>query len=109
MHQRNSSWFRWIFKSERLFLDQEETNRAGEPGGDGLFGVVFDDEAILNGTNEWLQSNPDMGMRVGMPNMTINDVSYNFGYNLNAQNKLYSFGSLTTRKSLSYALYRAPY
>ena len=91
------------------FLDQEETNRAGEPGGDGLFGIVFDDEAILNGTNEWLQNNPDMGMRVGMPNMTINDVSYNFGYNLNAQNKLYSFGSLTTRKSLSYALYRAPY
>ena len=91
------------------FLDQEETNRAGEPGGDGLFGVVFGDDAILNGTNEWLQSNPDMGMRVGMPNMTINDVSYNFGYNLDSQNKLYSFGSLTTRKSLSYALYRAPY
>ena len=32
---------------------------------------MFDDEAILNGTNEWLQSDPDMGMRVSMPNMTL--------------------------------------
>jgi iron complex outermembrane receptor protein len=91
------------------FYDQEETNRAGEPGGDGLFGVVFGDDAILNGTHPWLVDNPDMGMHVGMPNMTTNDVSYNYGYNLDERNKFYSFGSLTTRKSLSYALYRAPY
>ena len=91
------------------FYDQEETNRAGEPGGDGLFGVVFGDDAILNGTHPWLVDNPDMGMHVGMPNMTTNDVSYNYGYNLNERNKFYSFGSFTTRKSLSYALYRAPY
>ena len=91
------------------FHDQEETYRAGEPGGDGLFGVVFGSDAILNGTDPWLVENPDMGMHVGMPNMTTNDVSYNFGYNLDGKNKFYSFGSLTTRKSLSYALYRAPY
>ena len=91
------------------FHDQEETYRAGEPGGDGLFGVVFGSDAILNGTDPWLVDNPDMGMHVGMPNMTTNDVSYNFGYNLDGKNKFYSFGSLTTRKSLSYALYRAPY
>ena len=91
------------------FYDQEETNRAGEPGGDGLFGVVFGDDTILNGTHPWLVDNPDMGMHVGMPNMTTNDVSYNYGYNLNERNKFYSFGSFTTRKSLSYALYRAPY
>jgi len=91
------------------FYDQEETNRAGEPGGDGLFGVVFGDDTILNGTHPWLVDNPDMGMHVGMPNMTTNDVSYNYGYNLNESNKFYSFGSFTTRKSLSYALYRAPY
>ena len=36
------------------YYDQEETNRAGEPGGDGLFGVVFADDAILNGTHPWL-------------------------------------------------------
>ena len=91
------------------FHDQEETNRAGSPGGDGLFGVVFGDDAILNGTHPWLVDNPDMGMHVGMPNMTINDISFNFGYNLDDRNKFYSFGSLTTRRSLSYALYRAPY
>ena len=30
------------------YYHQDKTNRAGEPGGDGLFGVIFGDDAILN-------------------------------------------------------------
>jgi iron complex outermembrane receptor protein len=87
------------------FHDQEETNRAGEPGGD----LLFIDLSGLTDDTGFITDNPDLGMHIGMPNMTTNDVSFNFGYNLDNRNKFYSFGSLTTRKSLSYALYRAPY
>ena len=87
------------------FHDQEETNRAGEPGSD----LLFIDLSGLTDDTGFITDNPDLGMRIGIPNMTTNDVSFNFGYNLDNRNKFYSFGSLTTRKSLSYALYRAPY
>ena len=87
------------------FHDQEETNRAGEPGSD----LLFIDLSGLTDETGFITDNPDLGMHIGMPNMTTNDVSFNFGYNLDNRNKFYSFGSLTTRKSLSYALYRAPY
>ncbi len=87
------------------FYDQEETNRAGAPGSDSLF---IDLSGLVDETS-WITSNPALGMHIGIPNMTSNDVSFNFGYNLDQQNKFYSFGSFTTRKSLSYALYRAPY
>ena len=87
------------------FHNQEETNRAGEPGSD----LLFIDLSELTDDTGFITDNPDLGMRIGIPNMTTNDVSFNFGYNLNNRNKFYSFGSLTTRKSLSYALYRAPY
>lgn len=87
------------------FHDQEETNRAGEPGSD----LLFIDLSGLTDDTGFITDNPDLGMHIGMPNMITNDVSFNFGYNLDDRNKFYSFGSLTTRKSLSYALYRAPY
>ena len=87
------------------FHDQEETNRAGEPGSD----LLFIDLSGLTDDTGFITDNPNLGMHIGMPNMTTNDVSFNFGYNLDNRNKFYSFGSLTTRKSLSYALYRAPY
>lgn len=87
------------------FHDQEETNRAGEPGSD----LLFIDLSGLTDDTGFITDNPDLGMHIGIPNMTTNDVSFNFGYNLDNRNKFYSFGSLTTRKSLSYALYRAPY
>ena len=87
------------------FHDQEETNRAGEPGSD----LLFIDLSGLTDDTGFITDNPDLGMRIGIPNMTTNDVSFNFGYNLDNRNKFYSFGSLTTRKSLSYALYRTPY
>ncbi len=91
------------------FKDQEKTNRAGTPGGDGLFGVVFGDDDILNGTHPWLQGNPDMGMIVGQPDMTTFDVFYNGVLPLKGGAEIYSFGGLTYRNGRSFALYRAPY
>ncbi|HHZ94164.1 MAG TPA: TonB-dependent receptor, partial [Flavobacteriales bacterium] len=49
------------------------------------------------------------GMHVGTPNMTSRDLFYNASVDLNENTELYSFGGITTRQGLSYALYRAPY
>lgn len=83
------------------FKDQERTNRAGEPGEDGLFGV--------DGSNPWIQENPDLGMIVGQPDMTTFDVFYNAGVPLKGNGKIYSFGGITYRNGTSFALYRTPY
>jgi len=92
------------------YYDQEETNRAGEPGGDGLFGVVFGDDAILNGTHPWLVENPDMGMTVGQPSYNKFDAFFNVGLPFKSGNgEAYAFGGVAARKGTSFALYRAPY
>lgn len=92
------------------YYEQEETNRAGVPGGDGLFGVVFGDDDILNGTTPWLQQNPDLGMTVGQPELKKMDVFFNAGLPFkNGKGEFYTFGGLTHRKGKSFALYRAPY
>ena len=91
------------------FSDQEETNRAGEPGADGLFGPIFGDDALINGTHPFIQANPDLGMRVGLPNMTNANVFFNSGIKLENGGEVYSYGGLVYRDGLSYALYRAPY
>jgi len=59
------------------FHDQEETNRAGEPGSD----LLFIDLSGLTDDTGFITDNPDLGMHIGIPNMTTNDVSFNFGYN----------------------------
>lgn len=83
------------------FLDAQETNRAGRPGRDDLFGV--------DGNNPWIKANPDLGMRVGEPNMTTGDVFFNGQYALSSNVDFYAFGGETIRKGTSYALYRTPY
>ncbi len=89
---------------------QELTNRAGEPGGDGLFGVVFGDDDILNGTLPWLQENPDMGMTVGQPEMKKGDFFYNVSLPfINDSGEFYTFGGVSIREGTSFALYRTPY
>jgi len=89
---------------------QEETNRAGEPGGDGLFGVIFGDDDILNGNTPWLQENPDLGMTIGQPEMKNFDVFFNAGVPYeNGKGEVYAFGGLAARSGTSFALYRAPY
>lgn len=83
------------------FSDEQETNRAGTPGRDDLFGVGPE--------NSFIQANPDLGMRVGQPNMTRADVMYNAKLPLRGNVEVYSFGGLTYRRGISYALYRVPY
>ncbi|NKB72007.1 MAG: TonB-dependent receptor plug domain-containing protein [Candidatus Latescibacteria bacterium] len=83
------------------FSDYNETNRAGEPGKDDLFGVGAD--------NTWIQANPDLGMKVGLPNITTSDISYNSKIPLENNAEFYSFGGFQFRKGLSYALRRTPY
>ena len=53
------------------YYQQEETNRAGTPGEDVLFGV--------DGTNPWIQDNPDLGMTVGQPEYDLYSFAANFG------------------------------
>ena len=98
------------------FRDQDETNRAPEPCAsgadlntcDGLFGGLLE----LVDTDEeraWLRDNPDLGMRVGLPNTTSSDLFYNAGMTLSDQSEIYSYGGLQYRNGISYALYRTPY
>ena len=88
------------------YYEQEETNRAGTPGEDVLFGVAADDPDF----GDWLSENPDLGMTVGQPELTKYDAFYNLGLPFKGGNgKLYSFGGVTYRKGKSFALYRAPY
>jgi len=83
------------------YSNQNETNRAGSPGKDDLFGVGADDP--------WIQKNPSLGMRVGLPNMKSANAYYNSEIILEGGGEVYSFGGLVFREGLSYALYRAPY
>ncbi len=81
---------------------QEETNRAGEPGQDVLFGVGPE--------NPWIRQNPDLGMTVGQPEMRNTDIFFNAGVPYeNGQGEVYAFGGWSIRKGKSFALYRAPY
>ncbi|PCJ81967.1 MAG: TonB-dependent receptor [Bacteroidetes bacterium] len=87
------------------YYDQKETNRAGQPGSDAL----FIDLIGLEDNTGFIDANPDLGMHVGTPNMTTNDLFYNASIDLDDNTELYSFGGVTQRQGLSYALYRAPY
>ena len=112
------------------YHDQDETSRAGTPGGDGLFGFLYDIGAIpiqaaggfeatpgavatgaqiRSGDTDWQRENPDLGTRIGIPNMTTTSVFLNGNYDLSDQTELYAFAGYTDRSGLSYALYRAPY
>ncbi|MBE9489403.1 MAG: TonB-dependent receptor [Bacteroidetes bacterium] len=92
------------------YYEQEETDRSGVPGGDGLFGVIFGDDDILNGNTPWLQANPDLGMTVGQPEIKKFDAFFNAGIPFkNGKGEFYTFGGVTYRTGKSFALYRAPY
>ncbi len=85
---------------------QEETNRAGTPGEDVLFGVLANDPTW----GSWLAANPDLGMTIGQPELNKTDLFFNaaFPYK-NDSGEFYSFGGTTIRNGKSFALYRAPY
>lgn len=87
------------------FLNQEETNRANSPGYDSLYTDSRKPE-----WQNWLKNNPNLGMRIGEPNILKNTVFYNSEFFFNdSQDKFYSFGGITSRFTKSYANYRAPY
>ena len=108
---------------------QDYTNRAGEPGGDGLFGFLYDVGAIpieaalgfeaspgnvatglqiRNGDTDWQRQNPDLGMIVGQPEYDKYAIFANFG--LPSDNgEFYMNGGYTYRDGKSFALYRVPY
>jgi iron complex outermembrane receptor protein len=113
------------------YYEQEKTNRAGTPGGDGLFGFLYDvgaipieaadgflassgqvatGEDIRNGNTDWQRTNPDQGAIVGQPEMKKTDVFFNAGIPFkNDKGEFYAFGGLTYRTGKSFALYRAPF
>lgn len=92
------------------FYHQDYTDRAGEPGNDLLFGNIFGDQTLIDGTDPWIQANPDLGMIVGQPEYDRFGLALNAGfpYADNAA-EFYVFGSLQKRVGKSFALYRTPY
>ncbi|QCK15611.1 TonB-dependent receptor [Mangrovivirga cuniculi] len=88
------------------YYHQDETNRAGEPGEDPLFGIESDDPDW----SDWLEANPDLGMIVGQPEFDKASFYGNFASNYaNDKGQFYAFGGYTYRQGKSFALYRAPY
>ncbi len=87
------------------YLNQEETQRANNPGKDDLFGVPANDPTF----GPFLRQFPNLGMRVGQPNMKIGDVFFNGGFKVGENSEVYGLGGITTRQGKSYALYRTPY
>ncbi|GAA4273821.1 TonB-dependent receptor [Aquimarina gracilis] len=114
------------------FYHQDYTNRAGEPGNDLLFGNVFQPDpdavangdltqeefdaqqalanSLLDGSNPWIQENPDLGMIVGQPEYDRLGLAINAGFPYASDTaEFYAFGSFQKRDGKSFALYRAPY
>jgi iron complex outermembrane recepter protein len=111
------------------FYHQDYTNRAGEPGGDGLFGFLYDVGAIpiqaaggfeatpgniatgaqiRSGDTDWQRANPGLGMVVGQPEFDKYSAFANFGLE-HGSGELYASGGFTQRNGISSALYRTPY
>lgn len=105
------------------------TNRAGEPGGDGLFGFLYSIDAIplgaagpqeaspgvlataediRDGNTDWQRENPDLGMIVGIPEQSRYAGFANFGLPYD-NGEFYANAGYTFRYGKSFALYRAPY
>ena len=88
------------------YYEQEETNRAGTPGSDILFGIEPDDPTF----GSYVTANPGLGMTVGQPELKKTDIFFNAGVPINSNNgEFYAFGGLTYRQGKSFALYRTPY
>ncbi len=85
------------------YSDQQESNRAGRPAADSVF--IKENSA----DHPWVKANPDLNMRIGLPNMTTINLFYNSEFEFKNTSKIYSFGGSTYRRGLSYALYRTPY
>ncbi|APG61391.1 TonB-dependent receptor [Christiangramia salexigens] len=85
------------------YFKQNMTNRAGTPGTDDLPGDARPNEVL------WAQNNPDLGMKVGLPDMEKKDLFVNLAHPVGENSEFYSFHGYTTRTGRSFAYYRAPY
>jgi len=85
------------------YYKQEFTNRAGTPGIKDL------PENPRPEWIKWAEKNPNLGMKVGQPDMEIREVSSNIGYPINEKLNFYASNIYTTRTGRSFAYYRAPY
>jgi iron complex outermembrane receptor protein len=84
------------------YYHQDNTNRAGEPGADALFGV--------GSSNPWIQNNPDLGMTIGQPEYSLLNLGLNYGNGYaDGLGEIYATGTFAARDGKSFALYRAPY
>ena len=107
----------------------ERTNRAGTPGGDGLFGFLYSIDAIplgaggpqeatpgvlataqqiRDGDTDWQRENPDLGMNVGIPEQDRYSLFANLGLPYDG-GEFYVNGGYTFRYGKSFALYRVPW
>lgn len=91
------------------FKQQEKTNRSGQPGNDAFFGSILQDATLTNGTNSWIQSNPNLGMVVGQPSTITNNLFFNAKYAITDRAEFYGFGGTSYRNGTSFGLYRPPY
>ena len=112
------------------FYHQDYTDRANEPGGDGLFGFLYNVGAIpigaaggfeatpgnvatglqiLNGDTDFQRANPDNGMIVGQPEYDKYSGVANFGLSHGNGGEFYINGAYTFRRGTSFALYRVPW
>lgn len=111
------------------YYHQDYTNRSGTPGGDGLFGtlyqigaipvqaaggfpaspgVVATADQIANGNTDWQRANPDLGMIVGQPAYDKASAFVNLGLP-HGKGEFYINGGITHRDGTSFALYRVPW
>lgn len=85
------------------YYNQQLTNRAGSPGIADLPADARPNEI------QWATENPELGMKVGQPDLEKGDLFVNLGHPLGKNAELYSFHGYSTRKGRSFAYYRAPY
>ncbi|MDO6809351.1 TonB-dependent receptor [Zobellia galactanivorans] len=113
------------------YYTQDQTDRSGTPGGDGLFGFLYDVEVIpieaadgflasngvvatgaqiRSGDTDWQRQNPDLGVIVGQPKYQKADIFFNSVVPFkNGNGEFYAFGGFNYRVGTSYGLYRTPY
>ena len=85
------------------YYNQEFTNRAGTPGIADLPSDARPNEIA------WAQNNPDLGMKVGQPDLEKGDLFVNLSHPMGENAEFYSFHGYTLRTGRSFAYYRAPY
>ena len=85
------------------YYNQKPTNRAGSPGVSDLPTNPLPNWAA------WAQTNPNLGMQVGQPDIEKKNIFVNIEHSIGKKSTMYSFLGYTTRTGKSFAFYRAPY